>query len=447
MKKRWPQLVPLLAVVMAVAATLGASGAGASTTGLCATPYAGAVLANSPMVYYRMADTALPASVTMFDCSSSHRDGAYTTSGHVTQGGDSAVGESGDFSVTDDGSDLVGTVPGAVGGLPGGDSARTVEAWYKDATNAQQFTRQALVAWSGFTLVVNNDGRSADSFSVLAGNGIETFTWPNHNIEDGNWHHIAVTYDASASPSWAGYVDGNALTISSNTTPPVASDGGAQLVVGSDGCCSNLNGAIDEVAIYGSALTAAQLASHDAAAAGNCGCAASTDPTQANTCVGADVMSSIAVTAPASLDFGQIAPGETAQQLALIDVQKNSSAGGYQLSVTRTAFTGGTEDLILGVTCDTSTDASGTHCQAPASANGGDLEWDLPNPGVTPPPSGWTIPVGSPSAPIGHRVDGATGAGSAADEWPTRLSLTVPADAGPGHYSATVTYSVVLTTP
>jgi hypothetical protein len=228
----------------------------------------------------------------------------------------------------------------------------------------------------------------------------------------------------------------------------LTTDGGAPLLIGADGgCCNLLNGSIDEVAIYGAALSSGQITGHFGAGTGTSGClGASTDPASANTCLSADVMSALSVTAPTSIAFGKIAPGEVSRALALVYVQKNTDADGYQLSVTRTAFTGGGGDLALVVSCATVTDASGTHCQAPFSSTGGDLEWDLPTPGVTPPESGWLFGPGI-SAPIGHRVSGATGTGAAADEWPARLDLHVPADAAPGHYSATVTFSTVVTTP
>jgi hypothetical protein len=141
----------------------------------------------------------------------------------------------------------------------------------------------------------------------------------------------------------------------------------------------------------------------------------STPPNSANTCVTADVVSTITVTAPALVSFGSLAVGETAGPVAA-PVNVKSNAGGYQLSVTRTVFTNG--DLPLSV----------------ASAAPADPAQVLDLSGLT------AIPT-SGSVDIGHRSGSITP--DAGDTWPLSLTLgPVPATAT-GTHASIVTFTAV----
>ena len=435
--RRWIILLVLVAATVGVFA--GAGGAGAT-----ASPYADAVSVSNPLLYYRMADTGLPNTTTMFDTGPNHKNGIYLPfNGSITQSQPSAIAEASDFSVADNGTTAVAQVPNP-GVLPSTDSKRTVEAWYKSSSLAPQ----NLVQWGSttcghfFELNVNKgDGRSPDTLQLNVACGEVDFTWQNTSFQDGNWHQIVFVYDPAAIPRYAAYADGTPLTLSnvSGAAADALSTDAGDLTIGASGCCLNLNGSIDELAIYGSALSAADVKGHYDVGNGTAGCTQSTDPVAANTCVTADVMEQISVSAPASIPFGQIAPGETKTAPADITVQKNTLDGGYQLAVFRTAFT--PSDLSLGIGCRSETTNGVTRCTPPAPADDPQLSLQL---GLTP----TAVPTLGDgfSLPVGRRASGRSGVGNVADDtWNTLLSLQVPAGTTPGSYSSTVTFVAFVT--
>ena len=84
----------------------------------------------------------------------------------------------------------------ATAGGPIGSTNRTVECWVK--TSSSISTQQVIFDWgqmspngSRFTLNMINFGKVRIE---VGGNGFNSTA----SIADGNWHHIAVTYDNSA---------------------------------------------------------------------------------------------------------------------------------------------------------------------------------------------------------------------------------------------------------
>ena len=198
-------------------------------------------------------------------------------------------------------------------------------------------------------------------------------------------------------------------------------------------------GSIDELAIYGSALSPETLGARYATATGQgCEGVAPAD-NEATTCVTANVVSQFAVRVdPASVSFGNVVRGRNYKVLQHVDVESNDPESGYQLSVKRSAFT--PSDLQLRISCAGATDPDLTrHCAAPKKHTTGTLTWDLLIDEMVDVAKG-----ADPATPIGRRDMGVTGAGIESDGWPVALELGVPADAAAGQYSAVVTYSAVV---
>lgn len=141
---------------------------------------------------------------------------------------------------------------------PGGNSSRTVEAWIK--TSYSGATQGVLVDWGA----VSPNG-SRFTFNVLngllrieiAGSGFNSTL----SIANGAWHHVAVTYNNSNATGQKAklYIDGvlNAsadFTTSMNTLSTTGIRIGARV----DGI-SFFNGSIDEVRIWNTERTAAQI--------------------------------------------------------------------------------------------------------------------------------------------------------------------------------------------
>ena len=149
------------------------------------------------------------------------------------------------------------------------------------------------------------------------------------------------------------------------------------------------------------------------------GCASPPSPAQSAT-VDVDIEPLISVTlSRAALSFGQATAGSTPASLSESVTVKSNRSTGYSLSVHRSAFS--PSDLPLAVSSS-----------APAGAQLG-----LPSGGALTP-----IPV-TPSADL---LVGTTSAASpaAGDVWPASVGFSAPLPAvAPGHYTATVTFTVV----
>ncbi len=90
--------------------------------------------------------------------------------------------------------------------------------------------------------------------SATSGNGTNSTNTVGVNIADGNWHHVACSYDPSTTQKRI-YVDG-AVRASGTAPVPVWSALGNLQIGSHPGPAEYWNGQIDELAVYGRALTA-----------------------------------------------------------------------------------------------------------------------------------------------------------------------------------------------
>ena len=149
--------------------------------------------------------------------------------------------------------DYVSTTTGG----PSGTANRTVECWIKTSTNIA--TQQVLVDWgtmspngSRFTLNVIYNGKLRIE---VGGNGFHGTT----NIADGNWHHVAVTYNHTATTKFILYIDG-AIEATGNTTVAVntSASGGFQIGRRND-AINYFDGIIDEVRVWNVVRTQSEI--------------------------------------------------------------------------------------------------------------------------------------------------------------------------------------------
>lgn len=137
--------------------------------------------------------------------------------------------------------------------LPLGASARTIEAWVRyNGSIAYQYVMSYGTQSNGnwFGLALDSSGK------------IYLDTWANDTagtnttIDDNKWHHIAAVYNGATSVSF--YVDGVFIETDSIASP--ANTTGTTLRIGSS--TSNdlfLKGYVDELKVYSSARSAAQI--------------------------------------------------------------------------------------------------------------------------------------------------------------------------------------------
>jgi RHS repeat-associated protein len=203
------------------------------------TGYAGAVSADSPLRYLRLGESS----------------GRYATD--FAPGCRYAAYPSG-----------VGHVPGAlVSDVDGGvrlptSGSRTVELW-ADTTQGPTGGGIALFSYGGpgtssmFDMHYYNDVHGG-RLRLDLGQGALEFPLP-YVTWDGNWHQVAVTYDTSTGNA-AGYLDGAQLGVQAVT--PALNTTATDAVLGADANANPFTGNLDELSIFGSALTPARILAH-----------------------------------------------------------------------------------------------------------------------------------------------------------------------------------------
>ena len=143
---------------------------------------------------------------------------------------------------------------------PLGSTDRTVECWIRTSNSISSQT--VIIDWgamspsgSRFTLNLINNGRLRIE---IGGNGITGTT----QVANGVWHHVAVTYDHSATTKVRMYIDGiqefaRNFTVGVNT----ASTNAIQLGRRNDGV-NFYQGEMDEVRIWDVVRTAAEISAN-----------------------------------------------------------------------------------------------------------------------------------------------------------------------------------------
>jgi len=258
-------------------------GAGPAATSSSVTPsgsattYASTVLADGAAAYYRTSDTGAVAA------DSSGNGGAGSYQGAYTHGATGLIGSDvGDAATSFDGSS--GYVSAPTQGALQADHARTVELWFNSSSNAQQVLfdsggtgTNGQSFYIGTTADGGACGAPVNSAGVYVGLWNDDVYIPGLHLNDGGTHHLVVTLSGS---SLSVYVDGSttsgyvyngswsALTAQPLTLPTTPNTTGNPIWIGhgrSQISCSGSTffaGIIDEVAVYPTALSAAQVTNH-----------------------------------------------------------------------------------------------------------------------------------------------------------------------------------------
>ena len=142
-------------------------------------------------------------------------------------------------------------------GGPTGSSNRTVECWIKTSTAIP--AQQVLIDWgtmvngTRFTFNVIYNGLLRIE---VGGNGFNSPT----GVADGNWHHVAVTYDNAATLKFKLYIDGT-MVVNQNTTVAVnTASAGFSIGRRNDGT-GFYDGIIDEIRVWNVVRTQAEIQS------------------------------------------------------------------------------------------------------------------------------------------------------------------------------------------
>jgi hypothetical protein len=224
-------------------------------------PYVDAVLADTPIGYYRL-DELTSAEAGNNGTSGTAGLGTYVNQGNVTQGqpGPSpATGQvglnAGNVAPIFPGSGSARVeIPAAV--LPTGTDARTFEGWF----NGTDGTLQNFLTYG-----VDSTGQRV---SISAGPDRLAVAVSGHNYGINNlgagpgWHHVAVVFPDAATKSnqWQLFVDGVNRSADAGTIAGGTVTVNTQPGVGKIG--ANVGGGIDEVAVYDTALASYEIQRH-----------------------------------------------------------------------------------------------------------------------------------------------------------------------------------------
>lgn len=213
-----------------------------------ATSYSAAVLADSPLAYWRMGDAS---GTTATDSSGNGRHGTYA--GSPTLGAASLVTGDADASV-----DLDGT---------NDEMTLTYAAWM----DVDTITLEAIIKPDNVTAqrqIMDRDGAvRCFQFRITSSSKLEFIWWTTGagpffatgatSLVAGTRYHVAATFDGTTGKVFLnGVLDGSA------SASGVMKKGSQTLYVGRSSGGSFFDGPFDETAYYGSALTAAQILDH-----------------------------------------------------------------------------------------------------------------------------------------------------------------------------------------
>lgn len=236
------------------------------------TSYSSTVLADAPYAFWRLNDPT--GATTLVDATGNGRSltgsNFQCVTGLTSEAGSLAMGFSGtvEYGVEDaaTSADLaVKLIAGAtIEGLVRIDSFVVGDVWLGAQYNLGV---PAGRHQGGLGLRVNHTNRKLE-FCLIDGSGADAgqgYRWYSGGtaLALGSVYHVAGTYDGSTIKLYVnGNLDGSYTGV---TPPPAATD--TQFTIGTtpDDRTAEWTGALDEVAIWTSALTGAQIAAHDAA--------------------------------------------------------------------------------------------------------------------------------------------------------------------------------------
>jgi hypothetical protein len=209
-------------------------------------PYAGEVVDDSPVSYWRLGETSGTTAVDRMATS----NGTYTNGPTLGQSG-APTGDP-DTAVSFDGTNDYVSVPDSAS-LDRGNGPLSIEAWVKRS-----------VAGANHTIVDKGTNAyklfiGSDNLLTLRKAGSNNIVKSTTTITDTNWHHVVVTKTGATSKV---YIDGADVTgtVTDQTLANTASPLGIGSISG--GTTEWFNGSLDEVAVYGVVLTADQVREH-----------------------------------------------------------------------------------------------------------------------------------------------------------------------------------------
>jgi hypothetical protein len=254
-----------MAVVL-LAASAGAAPAQVGT-------YAGTVLADNPVAYFRFSETGGTTAANSSTVTSPI-NGTYTNNVALNQPSFPGLTPAPVIAAGFDGTSTYVALSGMNGPGPNQMNGQsfTLEAWIQTTANSLTGTQ----AYQGNGLIwADVAGVANDYIFAILNNRLSFFTGnPDTSLNgttmlnDGNWHHVVATRQVTGTNSVLSiYVDGvsDATPLTLSSTQPLTDN--PNVALGGNTLDSRyFTGLMDEVALYNTALTPAQVLSHFRAA-------------------------------------------------------------------------------------------------------------------------------------------------------------------------------------
>ena len=234
-------------------------------------PYADQVLSHNPIAYWRFED---PSSgngdtATNWSTSGAAHDGTYTNDGIQLVSSLPILGQAASLNGGTGGTptDPINYVVTPDTNFPAGDADRKLIAWVRTA-GVSDGSYSSLFAYGEFTwhkLFAAYQYEPEHSLRASKYGDASVESPPGIDVDDGRWHFLALTVEddpGHTDPLWTIYLDGqkdpasNMLNLTTNTTI------GLRALIGQMAgtpYASGWEGEIDEVAIFGRALSEAEI--------------------------------------------------------------------------------------------------------------------------------------------------------------------------------------------
>lgn len=140
----------------------------------------------------------------------------------------------------------------------------TIEAWIRTADTSGTIVSKRVNYgrghYVGYVFMIN-DGRLLVQLSDAANSEQNYLSSSSSVVNDMQWHHVAVAIDRSSSVGGKVYLDGvNILTFNPKRTGDISNSSALTIGKTSDGF-DYFDGQIDDVSLYGKALSSSEIAS------------------------------------------------------------------------------------------------------------------------------------------------------------------------------------------
>ena len=213
-----------------------------------------AVLSDLPLGYWRLGEAA---GATAADASGYGRTGTYSAGVSLQQPGSLADGNTAALLDGSSGAITVGNVSALAF-----QSAFSVEAWVNFSSNTAPRPIAGKVEWAtkqGW--VVFCDANAIRFVASNASGTVFDVTTPNATYANG-WHHVVGTWDGTSQANGVQLAVDGIVVRTGTAVNGAPSANGASFVIGAADGAAAFAGTIDEVAVYGYALSAPQIANH-----------------------------------------------------------------------------------------------------------------------------------------------------------------------------------------